>query len=64
MYIIDWIGYPLCDWCQDWYLKGGRPYSPNARDRWLLTLAAYLAKSFPAELLPRLADFLVEDWEP
>ena len=51
----------LCDWCLDRYMIEGRPYSPNAADRVVASLVAnkLLPVLFPAELLPRLADFLV-----
>ena len=33
-YIIDWIGYPLCDRCFDWYVKqDGGPWRPDGRDK-------------------------------
>ena len=66
MIIIDWIGAPLCDWCFDWHIVGGRPYRPDARDRMEASINAnrILPQSLPRGLTGSVASFLVADWEP
>ena len=65
MYIIDWIGRPLCQYCSDWHLEGGGPWEPTAITR----SEAWLYRSFSHRRLDNgscrlIAEFLHSMWEP
>ena len=66
MYIIDWMGAPLCGRCMDWYVDGGKPYSPTAIERSMNHIAWIMHRLLPANATAPLliAEFLRYGWEP
>ena len=68
VYIIDWIGHPLCDRCFDWHVHHqSGPYLPSSIDRAENHLTVVLFRhvaEFPSILIRRVAEFLREWHEP
>ena len=65
MYIIDWIGRPLCDWCFDWHCDSdGGPYQPDAITRASDHITRVLFFPVPHALVRRVAEYLHAWHEP
>ena len=61
MYIVDWIGEPLCEPCIERLVDGkGPPWWPDGRTRVQLVLERRL----PAKAAHLIAEFAREQWEP
>ena len=60
MYIPDWVGRPLCEWCADRELLGERPpWQPDARARLQLVLQSRL----PGRAAELVAEFARPGWQ-
>ena len=65
IYIIDWIGEPLCDWCFDYHIDaGGGPYQPDAIGRAATHIEGVLRLPLPQNIFRSVAEFLHEWHEP
>ena len=72
MYIMDWVGSPLCELCQDWQLKNGGPYEPSGITRAQRRLSMLFPQLQSGEGMEEAADgplrmiakFLIEWHEP
>ena len=71
MYIVDWIGEPLCDRCSDVHIEGGPPvWQPDARARKAMLIEKLIfMRKLPQgyatkELSDIVASFLHHDWSP
>ena len=64
-YLIDGVDVPFCDWCFDWFLEGGGPYRPHARDRCYQRLES-LSKTrrWPAEVISNITEFAFDEIDP
>ena len=65
-YIIDGVGEPFCDWCFDWFLDGGGPYRPHARDRCYQRLESLSkeTRNWPADVIWNITEFAFDWIEP
>ena len=66
IYIIDWVGKPLCNQCFDWHTdEDGGPYQPNAITRAEKHITSILrTKKLPDTVANQVAMFLHSWHEP
>ena len=65
VYIIDWIGRPLCDRCYDWHTDfGGGPYQPDAIVRATKHITGVLRLPVSGNLVRHVAEYLHAWYEP